>query len=82
MGARGFWDRFRGETAGERARRIHQSWLSMAMRGEIGPFPRIPTRRVSDGGWDGLMRTEDGRRWARRWWHRAFRTMDERSRMD
>lgn len=72
----GFFDRFRTETAGERARRIHQTWLTMALRGSIGPMPRIPIRRVSDGGWDALLRTPAGRRWANRWWQRAFRQMD------
>lgn len=80
MLGRGFWDRFRAESAGERARRIHQSWLTLAMRGEIGPFPRIPVRKVSEGGWDRIMRTPAGRRWADRWWRKTFQGMDEHRR--
>ena len=58
--------------AGERARREHERWLNNAIGGAYGPLPRIPTRLVRDGGFGGLRKTENGRRWADGWWGDAI----------
>lgn len=57
---------------GERARRHHERWLTGALTGRIGPHPRIPTRRVSEGGFDRQMADESGRARAERWWDLAL----------
>ncbi|MBX3385344.1 MAG: hypothetical protein KF768_02100 [Phycisphaeraceae bacterium] len=52
-------------------RRLHSRWLTRAMR--VGfVAPRIPTRRVDEGGFDPVMRTAEGRAWAAEWWDRAL----------
>ena len=55
----------------ERARRLHSCWLTEALRGHRAA-PRIPTRRVADGGFDEIMTTGRGRTWAMSWWTEAF----------
>lgn len=59
-------------TAGERARRTHSQWLTSAVRDRSGCLPRIPTRRVDEGGFDALVASPAGRRWADGWWRDAF----------
>ena len=63
-------------TASERARRLHSAWLTRALAGETGECPRIPTRRVEQGGFSGILRTAFGRRWAVEWWRRAWDRID------
>lgn len=60
------------EWRGERARRIHSEWLTLALRGER-PLPRIPVRRVDEGGWEELLGQPNGRRICERWWRIALR---------
>ncbi len=59
------------EEAGERARKAHSEWLTKALRSG-SKVPRIPLRRVSDGGWDSMMATEEGRCWATEFWQSAI----------
>lgn len=55
-------------SAGERARRLHETWLTAALRDARLCLPRIPIRRVRDGGFAMTMSTTHGRRWAQSWW--------------
>lgn len=61
---------------GARARALLQRWLNGAMRLPDGRLPRIPMRRVSEGGFDRLMSTDRGRRSAEQWWMRALSNDD------
>jgi hypothetical protein len=61
---------------GEVARRVHSLWLTRAFEsGRV--YPRIPTRRVEDGGFDRMMATEHGRARAERWWELALARMED-----
>lgn len=51
--------------------RQHARWLSAALQGRK-VAPRIPTRRVDEGGFARLMSTERGRRAASEWWYDAI----------
>jgi hypothetical protein len=66
------WDAL---TAGERARLLHSRWLTDAMRSGR-PMPRIPLRRVEEGGWEELLARPKGRDVAERWWRRALRWVE------
>ncbi len=52
-------------------RRTHERWLTRAVAAAT-PAPRIPVRRVDDGGFDDLTATPRGREVAGRWWRMAF----------
>jgi capsid protein len=66
----------RVELAGERARRLHAQWLTRAtMTGGVRA-PRIPVRKVSEGGYEFVRKSPDGRAWADSWWSNAFRSTD------
>jgi hypothetical protein len=76
-----FWRLFSREKAlerGEAARRLHSSWLSRAIRREKS-YPRIPIRRVDQGGFDALMGTSYGRACAEAWWMMALEQVDDAS---
>lgn len=62
---------FRQLTSAERARRFHEEWLSAALRSGRS-FPRIPVRKVSEGGFSGMLRRPGGREVAARWWEDAL----------
>lgn len=67
--------RHRVLTASERARRLHSAWLTRALYGDdaaYGDLPRIPARRVEQGGFGVILRTAFGRRWASEWWRRVL----------
>jgi hypothetical protein len=65
---RHFFDDF-WATAAEHARALHSRWLTRAIRHGGGKgLPRIPTRLVSEGGYDPVMATVEGREWAEEWW--------------
>ncbi len=64
------------ENAGQRARRVHGQWLTQAILGGGLSAPRIPTRKVTEGGFENVRKTCDGRVWADSWWRGAFRTTD------
>lgn len=48
-------------------RLLHSVWLTKAIRHGARP-PRIPVRRVSEGGWSTLIETPEGRAWADEFW--------------
>lgn len=71
-----FW-RNRLQDAGERARREHSAFLTQALRTRLGVnVPRIPRRKVDDGGFDRLMQDPRGRAAAERWWGARFEDGD------
>ncbi|TVQ63658.1 MAG: hypothetical protein EA379_03425 [Phycisphaerales bacterium] len=57
---------------GERVRSAVEHWLNWALTLPESRFPRIPLRRVSEGGFDDLLARPHGRRVAARWWARAL----------
>ena len=74
-------DRF-GIPAGLRMVREHSAWLTRMLGGKGGrkaprKAPRIPTRRVSEGGYSKLMSTSSGRYRAERWWERTLERMKD-----
>ena len=52
-------------------RRTHERFLTRALS-EPGEFPRIPVRRVADGGFDTLRRRPRGLTRAEQWWSAAL----------
>jgi hypothetical protein len=63
-------------TAGEKARRLHSTWLTYALA-DPGRFPRIPARKVSDGGFARLVANPRGRAWADGWWSDTFDSLED-----
>lgn len=59
----------------ERMRRAHSEWLTGAFKRGASP-PRIPLRKVSDGGWGSIMSTPEGQAWAREFWEQALEHPD------
>ena len=59
--------------------REHSLWLSRMLRGRRGTRqpPRIPVRRVSEGGFSKMMSTPAGRHRAERWWERTLERMKD-----
>ena len=49
----------------------HARWLSRVLR-RGDPVPRIPARRVSDGGFARMMSSPAGREYAAQWWDDAL----------
>lgn len=66
---------FFGESRAARMIREHSRWLTRAVRGNRS-YPRIPVRRVSDGGFARLMSTRQGRRYAEQWWAGTLEKID------
>lgn len=62
-------------TASERARRVHSAWLTRALAEDAHEAPRIPARRVEQGGFGALLRTARGRSWAWEWWGRVLESL-------
>jgi hypothetical protein len=56
---------------GERMVMEHARWLSWALR-HRPHLPRIPVRKVSEGGFARLMATHRGREFAAEWWEDAL----------
>ncbi len=54
--------------------REHSAFLTWALEQERTgrPLPRIPRKRVDQGGWSATMRTPGGRALVRRWWRRML----------
>lgn len=74
-----FWNplrRRRLSSAAERFRREHSLWLTQAMLTGRA-YPRIPSRRVDAGGFDGLRAREGGGRRAGAWWAAALTRVDD-----
>jgi hypothetical protein len=57
------------------ARQLHSYWLSRAVRSNRA-MPRIPTRRVSEGGFDVVTATPAGRAWAEEWWAQTLQSSE------
>ena len=62
--------------ASERFRAEHSRFLTFALRWP-SRYPRIPTKRVSDGGFERLLARRSGREWADRWWTTAMDRVDQ-----
>ena len=60
----------------EAFRRVHEQWLTRAVRSR-SPLPRIPTRRVDSGGFDHLTSRPRGQEVAERWWRMTFSRLDQ-----
>lgn len=52
-------------------RLAHSHWLTSALA-SARPYPKIPLRRVAEGGFSALVATPDGRLWADLWWNAAL----------
>jgi hypothetical protein len=64
-----------GLSHAERFRRVHERWLTWALR-TTRPLPRIPLRREDEGGFDRMMARPGGRELAERWWTLAMAIAD------
>jgi len=64
-----------GRGAAAAYRRVHERWLTWALASDA-PIPRIPVKRVSDGGFSRLTARPRGRELAERWWRTAFTVLD------
>jgi hypothetical protein len=74
-----FWSLGRGLDlidAGEKMRRFHERWLTKAVSRPGDVTPRIPVRRVDEGGYQTLLASPGGRERAEQWWYDAFALMD------
>ena len=64
--------------AGRRMIREHSAWLTrMLSRPRTRSVPRIPVRRVSEGGFGSLMSSPAGRHRAERWWERTLHRLED-----
>jgi hypothetical protein len=73
-----FWNFFsisRLVNPAEAMRQRHSTWLTRAFK-RPASYPRIPARAVRDGGFDAIMATPDGRKWAEEWWYSTLRADD------
>ncbi len=61
---------------GEAARRAHSAWLTHALASGRA-YPRIPVRRVDEGGFAVLMQTQYGRQVAEAWWTLALEQVED-----
>jgi hypothetical protein len=59
-------------------RRVHERWLTRALERAIR-YPRIPIRRVDDGGFEDVRRSSSARARANRWWDLALERVDSLS---
>lgn len=57
------------------ARRLHSLWLTKAVETNR-QYPRIPIRRVSEGGFSDLTSTPEGRVLCDGWWYLALDQVD------
>ena len=67
----GLWTYRRLQKTAARMRAEHERFLSAALAPHRR-YPRIPTKRVDQGGFDRLMSRQSGRKLADRWWETAF----------
>jgi len=58
-------------TAAEVARELHSQWLTRALEQGLDR-PRIPVRRVDEGGFDPLISRPGGKERAEAWWKAAL----------
>lgn len=73
------WNPFgrRRDTTAELFRRQHSSWLTRAFRRPEGSVPRIPVRRVDEGGYSTMLNRPGGRERAAMWWTLALDRVDD-----
>ncbi len=62
--------------AGQRFRAEHARFLTLALRSGR-KYPRIPIKRVDQGGYSGLMRLSEGEKRASMWWSAAMNRVDD-----
>lgn len=53
-------------------RRTHELWLERVLTGRHPEPPRIPVRKVSEGGFSRMLERPGGRERADRWWASAL----------
>lgn len=70
------FSRTRSLEAGRLARLVHSRWLTEAVARPID-VPRIPTRRVADGGFDTMLGRPGGRERADKWWDLALQRLTD-----
>lgn len=58
-------------STGQRMAMEHSAWLTRVLGSRHQP-PRIPVRKVSEGGFAAMMATPSGRFRAERWWERTL----------
>lgn len=77
------WNPFRAKqvlAAGRKARLLHSAWLTRAVR-EDRVYPRIPARRVDEGGFAELLSTQEGRVVVDWWWEHTLSQVDDLKRI-
>ncbi|MCR9077073.1 MAG: hypothetical protein NXI07_13625, partial [bacterium] len=62
--------------AGARFRAEHSRFLTLALLSGRR-YPRIPSKRVDQGGYAGLMKLDEGEKRAAMWWAAAFMRVDD-----
>lgn len=62
--------------AGARFRAEHSRFLTLALLSGRR-YPRIPSKRVDQGGYTGLMKLDEGEKRAAMWWAAAFMRLDD-----
>ncbi len=62
--------------AGTRFRAVHSSFLTRALRYGLR-HPRIPAKRVDEGGYSGLLKMPEREKRAILWWSAAMNRMDK-----
>lgn len=62
--------------AGARFRAEHSRFLTLALRSGR-KYPRIPTKRVDQGGYSGLLKLSEGEKRAAMWWSTAMNRVDD-----
>ncbi len=73
-----FWRKARNDDRSRLFRLAHERWLSRALHARI-PYPRIPIRRVDEGGFDDVRERPEARARADLWWDLAFDRVDSDS---
>ena len=74
------WNGFRRKKvldAGARFRAEHSRFLTLALLSGRR-YPRIPSKRVDQGGYTGLMKLDEGEKRAAMWWAAAFMRLDDK----
>lgn len=64
-----------GLSVGEMMRNAHSAWLTEALASKR-EYPRIPVRRVDEGGFSKLLSMKNGEELAARWWDIALERVD------
>jgi len=62
--------------AGARFRAVHSSFLTRALKFGLRT-PRIPAKRVDEGGYSGLLKMNEAEKRSTLWWAAAMSRMDK-----